>query len=333
MFDTLIVQPIFNLLALIYALIPGHNFGLAIIIFTVIIRLLLWPLVKKQMHQVKLMRKLQPDIKRIEKEAKGDKRKKSMLMMELYKERGVNPFASIGVLLLQLPILLGLFWSLQRVLRDPAELEAFAYPFVQGLSWMQQLAANIDLFDATLFGLVDLTRPAIGAEGLYVSALLIVIGSAVAQYFQSVQLMPNTKDARSLRAIFKDASAGKQPEQSEINAAMGRSMKFLLPAMILLVTVYLPSALALYWFVSGLVALGQQTIILRRDVDEMEAIAHEPAKSKTDAKEAAPKSAPKATQEAKAREQKAAEAEVVPAKEQKKTSSKSKAGKRKRKKR
>jgi YidC/Oxa1 family membrane protein insertase len=326
MFDTLIVQPIFNLLALIYALLPGHNFGLAVIIFTIVVRLLLWPLVKKQMHQVKLMRKLQPEIKRIEKEAKGDKRKKSLLMMELYKERGVNPFASIGILLLQLPILLGLFWGLQRVLNDPAQLEAFAYPFIQSLGWMQQLAANIDLFDATLFGLVDLTRPALGAAGLYIPALLIVVGSAVTQYFQSVQLMPNTKDSRSLRAIFKDASAGKQPEQSEINAAMGRSMKFLLPAMILLFTVYLPSALALYWFVSGLVALGQQTIILRRDVEEMEEIAEKPAKKGKGAP--ANQKKPKPSE----REKQAVEAEVVPAKSQKKPA-KSKAGKKKRKKR
>ena len=65
MFTTIIVQPIFNLLVLIYAILPGHNFGLSLIIFTIIIRLLLWPLVKKQLHQTKLMRKLQPEIKKI----------------------------------------------------------------------------------------------------------------------------------------------------------------------------------------------------------------------------------------------------------------------------
>src|SRR2546430_130198 len=106
MFTTLIVQPIFNLLVLIYALIPGHNFGLAIIIFTIVVRLLLWPLVKKQLHHAKAMRKIQPELKRIKAGAKGDKRKEQLLMMELYKERGINPFSSIGVVLLQLPILL-----------------------------------------------------------------------------------------------------------------------------------------------------------------------------------------------------------------------------------
>jgi YidC/Oxa1 family membrane protein insertase len=73
MFTTLIVQPIFNLLVLIYALLPGHNFGFALIIFTVIIRLLLWPLVKKQLHQARAMRELQPEIKKIKQATMGDR--------------------------------------------------------------------------------------------------------------------------------------------------------------------------------------------------------------------------------------------------------------------
>src|SRR4051812_529831 len=112
LFTTLIAQPIFNLLVLIYAILPGHNFGLAIIIFTIIVRLLLWPLVKKQLHQTKMMRKLQPELKRIKKEAKGNRQKESMMTMELYKERGINPFGSIGVMLVQLPILIALYSGL-----------------------------------------------------------------------------------------------------------------------------------------------------------------------------------------------------------------------------
>ena len=109
MFTELIVQPIFNLLVLIYALIPGHNFGLAIILFTIVIRLLMWPLVKKQLHQTKLMRQVQPELKKVKAKAKGNKALEAQLMMELYKERGIKPFSSIGVLIIQLPIFLALF--------------------------------------------------------------------------------------------------------------------------------------------------------------------------------------------------------------------------------
>ncbi len=300
MFTTLIVQPIFNLLAFIYALIPGHNFGLAIILFTVVIRLLMWPLVKKQLHQVKVMRKLQPELKRIKAEAKGNRRQESLLMMELYKERGVNPFASIGILLLQIPILIGLYIGLQKVIKDPSQMIEMAYPFIQNMSWMQQLAADMSLFDETLFGVIDLSRAALGPSGIYWPAMIIVIGSAVAQYFQSKQLSPNTKDARSLRSILKDAGKGQQADQSEVSAAVGRSTRFLLPGLVFLFTVNIPAALSLYWLVSGLVALVQQSIILRDDETELEAVANK-----------------KATVTIKSRANKAKEAEVVSATDKK----------------
>jgi YidC/Oxa1 family membrane protein insertase len=278
MFTTLIAQPIFNILVFIYALLPGHNFGLAIILFTILVRLLLWPLVKKQLHQTKIMRKLQPELKRIKKEAKGDRQKEAAMTMELYKERGFSPFGSIGILIIQLPILIALYSGLNKVIHDPDQLVSFAYPFLQDLSWMKHLAQNIHLFDGTLFGLVDLTRPALGKDGVYWPAMLLVVGSAVVQYFQSSQLLPQSKDGRKLRDILRDAGEGKQADQSEVNAAVGRTTKFLLPGMIFIFTVNLASALSLYWLVGGLVAFIQQSIVLREDETEMEAIADEPSK-------------------------------------------------------
>lgn len=271
MFTTIIVQPIFNLLVFIYAILPGHNFGIAVILFTIIVRLLMWPLVKKQMHQTKLMRKVQPELKRIKKAAGGNRQKESMLMMELYKERGIKPFAQIGVLLIQVPILLGLYAGLRRVLDNPHELVSFAYPFLQHLSWLQHLNQNIHAFDATLFGIADLTKPALTAGGIYWPALVIVLGSAAIQYFQGKQLMPAPKDNRKLRDILRDAKDGKQADQSDVSAAMMRNTTFLMPVLVLLFTVHLASALGLYWLTSGIVAYIQQAILLREDVNEMEA--------------------------------------------------------------
>lgn len=271
MFTTLIVQPIFNLLVLIYALLPGHNFGAAIIVFTIVVRLCMWPLVKKQLHQAKAMRQLQPELKRIKAAAKGDRQKEGQLMMALYKEKGVNPVGSLGILILQIPILIGLYSGLRKVIEDPKALITFSYPAVRHLSWIQALSHNIHKFDATLFGFVNLTRAALGPHGIYWPAMIIVVASSVMQYFQSVQLMPTDKDARGLRAILKDAGTGKQADQSEVNAAIGRSTRFLLPAMIFLFTVNLASALSLYWLVGGIVAYIQQSIVLREDTTEMEA--------------------------------------------------------------
>jgi YidC/Oxa1 family membrane protein insertase len=105
-FNALVARPVLNLLIIIIALLPGHNLGVAIIIFTVIVRLSLYPLLKKQLHHAIAMRKLQPEIKKLKKVAGGDKQKEMQLLTELYKEREIKPFASIGILLVQLPILL-----------------------------------------------------------------------------------------------------------------------------------------------------------------------------------------------------------------------------------
>jgi YidC/Oxa1 family membrane protein insertase len=283
MFTTLIVQPIFNLLVLIFAVLPGHNFGLAIILFTIVVRLLMWPLVKKQLHSAKAMRSLQPEIKRIKKEAAGDRQKESMMTMELYKERGINPFSSLGLVILQLPILLGLYAGLRRIVQDPHAIVSFAYPALQHLGWMKELAADIGKFDQTLFGVVDLTRAAVGSNGggIYWPAMVLVIGSAITQYYQSKQLMPVDKDARKLRDILKDAGKGSQADSSEVNAAVTRGTRYIIPIMILLVTLNIASALSLYWFVGGLIAILQQSRVLKQDEEEMEDVV-------------APKSTPKA---------------------------------------
>lgn len=278
MFETLIVQPIFNLLVFITAIIPGHNFGLAIIVFTVLVRLIMWPLVKKQLHHASAMRKMQPEIKRIKKEAAGDRQKESVMLMELYKERNISPFGSIGTLIVQFVVLLGLYFGLRKMIHDPQALISFTYTPLHSLGWLKDLMSGAAAFDETFFGLFDLTRPAMSNQGFYWPAFMLVLASAVVQYKQSVQLMPKSEDSRSLRQILKDAGSGKDADQSEVSAAVMRNTRYIIPLMILLFTVSLSCALSLYWTVGGLVAIFQQSRILRQDEQEMEALADEPAK-------------------------------------------------------
>jgi YidC/Oxa1 family membrane protein insertase len=280
MFDNLIVQPIFNLLVLINALIPGHNFGIALIIFTIVVRLIMWPIVKKQLHHAKAMRMMQPEIKRIKKEAKGDRQKESMMLMELYKERNISPMGSLGTVAIQFVVLLGLYFGVRNLVNDPNTLISHSYSFLHGLPWLKDLAVNIHGFDETLVGIIDLTKPALGKDGWYFPALVLVIGSAFAQFKQSAQLMPKPKDGRGLKQILKDAATGEAADQTEVNAAVMRSTRFLIPAMILVFTVGLPSALSLYWMTGGIVAFIQQSRILKQDEEEMEAIADEPTAKK-----------------------------------------------------
>ncbi len=270
-FNALIARPIFNLLIIIIAILPGHNLGVAIIIFTIIVRTAMYPLLKKQLHHAMAMKKLQPEMKRIKKAAAGDRQKEAQLMQELYKEREINPFSSIGIILVQLPILIGLYSGISKLIKDPSAILTYSYSWVQNLPYMQSLVGNIDSFNETLLGFVDLTRHAVEKGGIYWPAMILVIASVVVQFFQSKQLMMQDKNARSLRQIFKDTATGKEVDQAEVQAATSRFTLIFIPFILFIVSVSLPAALSLYWFVGGCVALIQQTRILRKDVEEMEA--------------------------------------------------------------
>lgn len=271
MFTTLIVQPIFNVLTFIYAIIPGHNFGLAIILFTVLIRFALLPLLKKQLRHTKAMRDLQPELKKIKEKTKGNKQQASILTMELYKEREIKPMAYIGLMVLQIALFLALFSGLNRVVNNPQEIYDFSYPIVQNLSALQEVNANPEIFDNTLFGVVDLGRAAIESEqSFYFPAFLLVLGSALIQFFQIKQTMPSEKNARKLRDILKEASNGTESDSAEVNAAMGRNMAYFMPIIIFVVTIGFPAGLSLYWFVGGLIAYLQQYNLLKQDEFAME---------------------------------------------------------------
>ena len=266
MFTTLIVQPIFNVLSAIYALIPGHDFGIAIILFTVVARMALYPLLKKQLRHTKAMRELQPELKKIKEATKGNRQQESMMMMELYKEKEIKPMAQLGLMVVQIIVFLALFSGLNKVVKDPQQIVDFSYPVVQNTSWMQEVSADISKFDQTFLGTVDLTRSAVEeGQPLYLPALLLVLGSAIIQYLQIKQTMPKDKNARKLRDILKEANTGKQADSSEINAAMGRNLAYFMPVLIFVLTIGFPAALSLYWFVGGLIAYSQQSRLLQQD--------------------------------------------------------------------
>jgi len=276
MFETLVGKPVFNLLTFIYGYLPGHNFGLAIIVFTIVIRLLLWPLLKKQLHSTKAMRAIAPDVRKIKKETKGNRAEESRLTMELYKERGISPFSSIGIALLQLPILLALFNGIRNIVLDPYAVISNSYGFIQQAPWMVALAGDISKFDMTLFGVIDLSRKPIDGSvfnladaSIYIPGVIIVILSAVVQFYASRMLMSTDKGARSLRQILKDASSGSEADQSEVNAATMRNMQYLIPVLILLTSIHFAGALGLYWLVSGFIQYLQQRSILGKDEVEM----------------------------------------------------------------
>ena len=278
-FDIVIVQPIFNLLIGLYSLIPGGDFGIALIIFTIMVRFAMWPLVKKQLHQVTAMRKLQPQLAKIKKESKGNKQLESMQMMELYKKNGVNPFRSIGILLIQLPIFIAIFQVVQIFTLHLDQVGKYTYSFLENIGPIKELIAHPESFNEKLFGLVDLTAHAVGGpNGVNFYLIVLAVIAAITQYIMSKQTSPQVGKSKRLRDIMSEAAAGKQADQSELNAVVMNKMIKFLPFMMFFIMISLPGALALYYAVSNLVAVFQQHIILKQDVEEMEEIAEEAPK-------------------------------------------------------
>ena len=297
-FELFIVQPIFNLLLFLYSVAPWADFGIAVIIFTIIVRFAMWPLVVKQLHQVKAMRKLQPELAKIKKAAKGNRQLESMQMLELYKKHEVKPFRSILILLIQLPIFIALFQVIQIFTTHRDAIEKFTYEFMKNLEPVKELIANPDSFNRMFLGFVDLTKHAISGDGIIWFLVALAGVAAYTQFIISKQTSP-TGSTKRLRDVLAEAGEGKQPDQAELNAVMtGKMIKFL-PFLMFFIMLSLPGALALYYVTSNIFAAIQQHFLLKRDAVEMDKIADEPAKTP----------GKKAT--AKARERTAREAETV----------------------
>jgi len=277
-FELVVVQPIFNLLMGLYSIIPGGDFGIALIIFTIIIRFALWPLVVRQLHQVKAMRKLQPELARIKKGAKGNRQLESMQMLELYKKHDVKPFRSILMLLIQLPIFIALYQVIQIFTQHRDQIAKFTYDFLENIGPIKALIEHPEQFNEKLLGVVDLTAHAIGGPGGFnIFLILLAILAAWTQYIISKQTAP-TASTKRFRDVMAEAAEGKQADQAELNAVMMSKMVKILPFFMLFIMLSLPGALALYYATSNVFAAIQQHYLLKRDAKEMDKIADEPVK-------------------------------------------------------
>lgn len=274
-FELLVMQPIFNLLIAIYSVMPWGDFGLAIIVFTILIRFLLYPLVRRQLHQTKMMRKLQPELKKIKQRNKGDRQAEAMQMMELYKRHGVSPFRSIGILLIQLPIFISLFLAIRVFTDNRANIGHYTYEFLHNFAPIRQLVDNPDQFNEQMLGFIDLTKHAIGNHGIDFTLVAIALLSAITQYYMSKQTLPSEDSSRKFSDIMKEAAEGKQADQAEMNAIVMRNMVKIMPVMLFFIMINLPGALALYYTVSNLIAVAQQHFLLKEDSEQLEEIAEE----------------------------------------------------------
>jgi len=230
-FYIILYQPLFNALVLLYNYIPGHDFGVAIIFLTVIIRVILYPVSVKAVNSQRSLQKLQPQILEIQKKHKDDKEKQAKETLDLYKKEKINPFSGLLLALIQLPILIALYKVFWEGL-NPKELVTL-YSFV----------VNPGQINALFVHLVDLSKP----------NLIFAILAGLTQYFQTKMLTP--------KSTPKPAGQDKKPDFSQ---AMQKQMLYFFPVFTIIILLGLPSALGLYWTVSGLFSIIQQYFIFKK---------------------------------------------------------------------
>lgn len=233
-FTTLFYQPILNLFVGIYNILPGHDAGLVIIVITLIIRGVLYPLYRKQVVAQKEMQDLQPKLTELRQKYADNKEAQAKAMMDLYKEHKVNPFSSCLPVLLQLPI----FFAVYQVLRD-----GLTKP--ESFDLLYRFVSRPEMIDPTFLGLINLAQP---------HAVLAVLAGA-AQFWQGKMLFAKRPDA----AVRKDPGA----KDEDTMAIMNKQMMYMMPIVITFVGLTLPSGLSLYWLVTTLFMIAQQYIAFR----------------------------------------------------------------------
>jgi len=228
LFNIILYVPFFNLLVFLYNTIAFNDFGIAIILLTLIIRLILSPLSVKTLKSQKALTELQPKIKEVQEKFKNDAQKQTQEVMELYRRHKVNPFSGCFPLLIQLPILIALY----RV--SVAGFEE------SSLSVLYSFIKNPDFLNSTSLGFIDLAKKNI---------LLSVVAGA-AQFWQT-----------KMSSSFSKNSILPKDQKNNPLSAINQQMLYFLPIITIIISMSFPAGLPLYWIATTLFSVLEQAYI------------------------------------------------------------------------
>jgi YidC/Oxa1 family membrane protein insertase len=226
-FSTIFYIPLYNALILCINFLSWHNAGLAVIILTIIIRFILFPLSRSAIKTQLQMKQIEPELKKIRDTVK-DKQEQARLTMQVYKERGVNPFSSVLLLLIQLPILIALYQVFRSGLPkiDPTIL----YSFVAAPA-----SVSMNFLGISLLG----------------SSIVLAVFAVITQFFQLQLALPKVE--KSQERSF----------QSDLAYSMNTQMKYVFP-LILFPVAYISPVVGLYLTASNIFMILQEIFVRRR---------------------------------------------------------------------
>lgn len=235
MYHEYIFRPLYNGLIFLFDALPWIDAGVAVILFTCIVKLILFPLSKKAIVTQARMKEVQPELEALQAKFKNDKQALSLATFDLYKKKQVNPFSSIILILIQLPIL----WALYSIfVRSglPVVNTELLYSFVK-----------VPTINMHLFGFLNIAG----------KSLVLAVIASIAQYFQikyAVGKVPEKKENPSF--------------QDDFARSMSVQMKYIFPIMVFVISYTTSGVIALYWAVSSLFTLGQE-IYVKRHINQL----------------------------------------------------------------
>ena len=233
-FHAVIYQPLYNALVYLVDIIPSHDIGIAVIVLTIVIRIVLFPLSKKVVESQMAMKKIAPEVEEIKKKYKKNSAEQSQAVFALYKEKGVHPFASFGLLLVQFPILIGLYWVFAQG-GFPKVDPMILYPFV--------LAP--DSIGMNFLGLVDM-----GARHNIFLAGLVALTQLV---YSRLSMGPRGTETATEATLSSDMA-----KSFDLQA------RYFFPAMFGVIAYFVVAAAPLYWVTSNVCMIAQEYAMGRR---------------------------------------------------------------------
>src|SRR3989344_1479632 len=235
-FTTVFSHPLYNGLIFLITLLPNADAGIAIIIFTILVRLVLYPLSKKSIETQVKLRAAEGEIERIKQKFK-DKTQQAAKIMGFYREKGLNPLSGFVLVIVQIPIIFALYHIFLKSglpTIDPGLL----YPFIS-------IKAEALTINMQFLGLLDIS------EKSYLLALIC----AVTQYFQAHLLMPKPKP-RQANESFKD----------NLSRSMSLQMRYFFPVFVFFIVYNLSGTIALYWITTNIFSIAQEWYVRRKFV-------------------------------------------------------------------
>ena len=231
-FNIVLFQPLYNALVFLSGVLPGHSVALAIVVLTVIIRFLLLPLYHKSMKTQHKLKEIEPEIKRLKEIYNTDKQEQARKIMELYRVHGINPFSGFLVLLIQLPVILALYYVFSKGFALNLDI---LYPFVQSPT----------LVDHTFFGFIPLT------EKSYTMALFV----GLTQFLQIKLTLP---------PLPSPDKGGERSFQTDFARSMNMQMRYVMPIIITVVASQFPVAISLYWLTGNLFGIAHELLVRKK---------------------------------------------------------------------